>query len=67
MLDGLTDAYGLMTVADIRIVCGLPTALSVMTRFAAWVLVTCESAVKLMKTVQVFPGFSVLGQKAMAR
>ena len=56
-----------MTVADIRIICGLPEALSAITRFAACVLVTVESAVKLMMMRQLWPELSVLGQKATPR
>lgn len=35
MLEGLTDAPGLITVAVIGMICGLPDALSAITRFAA--------------------------------
>lgn len=63
----LSDATGLMTVAVMGIDCGLPAALSVMTRFAACVLVTFESLVKLMMMVQLFPAFKVLGQSSTPR
>ena len=66
-LVALSVAFGLITVADIGIVCGLPEALSAITRLAAWVFVTLESAVKLMMIVQLLPALSVLGQKAMPR
>jgi hypothetical protein len=63
----LREAIGLMTVADIRIICGLPAPLSAITRFAAWVLVTLESEVKLIRIVQLFPGLSVLGHSSTPR
>src|SRR5271155_5575547 len=66
-LVALSVAFGLITVADIGIVCGLPEALSAITRLAACVFVTLESAVKLMMIVQVLPALSVLGQNAMPR
>src|SRR5271156_3921335 len=56
-----------MTVADIRIICGLPAALSAITRVAAWGLVTLESEVKLIRIVQLFPGLSVLGHNSTPR
>ena len=56
-----------MTIAVIGTVCGLPAALSAMSRFAACVLVTLESAVKLMMMVQLFPALRVLGQSSMPR
>src|ERR1700689_5558239 len=61
-LVALRVTFGLITVADIRIDCGLPEALSAITRLAAWVFVTLESAVKLMMMVQLLPALSVLGQ-----
>src|SRR5580658_2313561 len=60
-LVALRVAFGLITVADIRIDCGLPEALSAITRLAAWVLVTLESAVKLGVTGQRLPELGVLG------
>jgi hypothetical protein len=44
-LVGLSVAIGLITVAVISTICGLPAALSVITRLAACVLVTFESPV----------------------
>ena len=57
-----------MTVAVIGIDCGLPEALSVITRFAAWIVgVTFESAVKLMTITQLFPALSVFGHNSTPR
>jgi len=66
-LEGFKLAAGLITVAVMSTICGLPAPLSTVTRFAACVLVTFESAVKLIKMVQLFPAFSVFGQKVMPR
>jgi len=66
-LVGFRPATGLITVADINTICGLPAALSATTKFAACVLVTFESAVKLIMIEQLFPALSVFGQKVMPR
>src|ERR1700733_4945321 len=61
-LDGLAAAAGLITVAVMGTVCGLPAALSVSRRFAACVGVVLESAVKLMVMVQALPAARVWPQ-----
>src|SRR5271165_2652019 len=56
-----------MTVADISTVCGLPEALSAITKLAACVFVTLESAVKLMRMMQLFPALRVFGHNSTPR